>query len=835
MNKVNISIYDDKFDEWIDYTKYTALPFKGADIYDEQLDECELQLERISVKAFTPLSKVKIEIVNTSSAKFSLTQFNKIQARCDNPQNYTFIHNNDGTITVKRLIYMFVANDNAEEKPIGSDKYSHKIYLIELTKLLEGFIGDTITFTNPLGNNYIEDTFTVGTANCYFEYNENFKGVINNQEGFFISAFFPNSFKYSKNGITFPLPKDIRENETLPEKIIFPVEYPNYRADIEYIKNASGENIQFSENSVVLELGTYTIGYHFNSFQIQSDGYSTIYYNLKLTYTFSVYDSLLPPKKWTITDVINRVLETVEPLRIDESPRFYLKGIRYIGELVNLNGNEIVKTYPEFNPNIPDSTAEKLDKILAPEFAFSKMTAREMLQQIGGRIHAEPRLLMRENDNSKYYTVDYDFYGLTKKSHISERPHILSGSSIDINNYCTSLDSSADNLINSLDYAQNVIIEPFIGGYKTVRAEQVAIRMSESDGGAEIETTLPIYLQPQVTVKYNGETYDISAYVFEKTDYDNLSSYDGTFPYAKAYALYYEQGKKNIKGLFFKAPDAVNPVFKKYAISNIIKAVTGENVDFALGNGGINTDALLGLEFQVSYLPIVQQRVKTNKSIVNKGLPRTIAYNQGANSIETRYYGENLKGVISRLGNVEKTYTYALAFISDIPQIGTKFDDTYYITNVAYEILPTYIRCTVALSENFNRHSEYVGINSEKRMWEVSERQALERDYIKTEYLYITASTSINSQAINPLLAIKPLTALLDKTQQKVSLATVKGYTKQLNPIRDYYLAMPVVASSFGNAMTFSFAFEDNCWNFKSAGIKIVPVPLEAERASSHD
>ena len=57
---------------------------------------------------------------------------------------------------------MVVASDNVTELPAGSGKYKHELYLIERTKLLEGYIGQSLTFTNALGKIYATDTWVVG-------------------------------------------------------------------------------------------------------------------------------------------------------------------------------------------------------------------------------------------------------------------------------------------------------------------------------------------------------------------------------------------------------------------------------------------------------------------------------------------------------------------------------------------------------------------------------------------------------------------------------------------------------------------------------------------------
>ena len=550
---------------------------------------------------------------------------------------------------------------------------------------------------------------------------------------------------------------------------------------------------------------TYTVVYAYYAYGITTGEYVATGY-------IGVVDNHLPLKKWTITDVIVRACDLIEPLRYGEKPRFRFDGVVYDDTTGNAVSYEV------------GSQAKKYDKILSPEFAFTKMTFREQMQMVGGFIHGEPRITSFAYDNGKrYYNFSFDEYGGNKLSHIKTlKPYVSAGFSTDINEYCTGLDTSSDNLINQLDWAQGVIVEPFYDGAITMRSENTTMRLQE-DNSTIIPTVYPIYQtggRYKIYVKSipsvgSGE-WDISPYIFEKADYDNLSSYAGTYPFVKAYALYYTQGEKNIKGAFFKSEHAVSSIFSKYALLNIIRAVTGRS------DLDLTPKQLMEVSFQVEYLPVYGARVQTSKSVIIGGIPRNLAYNQSANIVEARYYGENLKGVVARLGNVSMTYTYHLAFLSDIPKAGMLYDENYYISAVSVEILPTYIKCTVALSKDFNRLSQYVGINTEKRMWEVSEKQAFKRDSVLREYLKISQTDNTSDNGVfftSPNIVNQYLFGGLSP----VSAVSVYRWKKDGNLANRNNITLPVIASSLGNAMQFTFAFRDNY----SAGQKVEYVNAE--------
>lgn len=125
-----------------------------------------------------------------------------------------------------------------------------------------------------------------------------------------------------------------------------------------------------------------------------------------------------------------------------------------------------------------------------------------------------------------------------------------------------------------------------------------------------------------------------------------------------------------------------------------------------------------------------------------------LIYNQQSNVIESRYYGENLKGVIARIGNVEKSITYNLARLADIPKAGQMYNDDYYISRFPWSIRPTYIKCTIGLSKDFNRLSQYIGISSVKRFSEVSQNQAIERNLLFREYIVVGKEEDPDSDSL---------------------------------------------------------------------------------------
>ena len=855
---------------WVDYSKYLVAPPKFAQLLDEQLDEATISLKKIRKDIFNPNTICRLTIINTPESIYYSDY--DVRQRAESEVNISY--DVDTKKITEELTQLYViANDSSVETTSGSGTYDHDIYLIELTKIMEGYIGDSITFTNVLGNfrksenikdyakcNYVEETKADTGIGGVFE---------DTISGDFGSWIVKGKFTATNGQIDIPTLEYIRENERLPNGVSFPSTNDaiyDIKSSIKLKDLSTGLETDINSTSIDVKSGNYQLIYKYLAENIQLD----YRHALTLTYTIVVLENRYPLKKITMLDVVNRVCDLIEPLRYGEKPNFRLKGVIYDDK----TGNAI-----DFKKG---GIAEKLDGILAPEYAFSNMNLREMLKQVGGRIHAEPRIkdIKFDEDDKPWFEVDYDFFGSKEKSKISNRQYITVTHKSDINEYCTSLDSTSDNLINQLNWAQGVVVEPFSGGGKTLRSESSAVRLAENDGTC-ISTELPIYqigdrkqvvctyipgvseYDSKITlvednkayfnilhniapsrVKTSGGTFyytrydkekasyyfefydgalgtsvgdvvkvyldkewDIAPYIFEKAQYDNLSSYGGTYPYSKAYALYYTQGQKNIKGLFFKPENVISPVFENYTIINILSSVTGINLkNVVIGQ------YLMELAFRVQYLPIFGTRLKTYKRVIGDGVPRALAYNQSANLVDASFYGENLKGVVARLGNVQKSYTYNLAFLSDIPKIGTKFDDNHYISNIAVEVLPSIIKCTIGLSKNFNRISENIMINTNKRMWEVSEKQAFARKSVIQDYVLI--SQKKQKEDAKSLIYGKNLAHILfnegNPTNKQITNAEIQRYSLNEAYIEPQSINLPVVSSSMGDSMLFGFGFEDN-------------------------
>ena len=733
----------------VNYSKYIVYPVNMQFKLDKSLDEGSIVLKGIPVKLFPQQSDVEIKLNDETEER-----------------KYEFI----------------ISNDFSKAEPVGSGIYYHEIKLVERTKLLEFFIVDSISFNNPLEKNI---------NSIYINPNEVYQHNVGQYTPYLNSNVYKSPLQINSTLIIKSQREIASEWWAENEKTVGgdtnykPALYNGKEVVLQVIVNDNivFETQDFDEDFTLTNLPFGTINIIYGA---GVGGEKMIPYECKIwQYTFRVVNTSANAAKWTIASVIDRVLDLAEPLRYNKTTG--------------------IKDIPRYKLN--EAQHEEFEQILAPEFSFTSDTLREILNEIGEKIHAMPRLIGDE--------IYYDKYGGTEYATVASgallkdcNQCVYEEHSFDINDYATSLDSTVDNLVNRISSDGGVLTEPYLNGYKTLRSESGYIRVTDSN--MIIETLYPIYepVSLEIGFAFLGESYtikkDITSYLYEAAEYENLSSISG----GKSYALYFTQGQNNIKGLNFKDPDAISPALQNYSIINII--CEAANIDLATLLTDIEYPTI---SYRFSYIPIYTARIQQNKPYYIEGNKQyKKAYNQAANLIETRYYGENIKGAIARIGNLQSKATYTFSKIASIPKAGQLFNDDLYISVINISVQPSYIAVTIELSQNWNMLSQYIGIDSKKRYYEVSEKQSVTRISNYTDYIVISDTVKdIDNSFINfaqfPSYILQTLRQT-DENKSRISLAKVYGETESNDKLPAVLL--PVISSAFGNAMVFTFKYADS-------------------------
>lgn len=539
------------------------------------------------------------------------------------------------------------------------------------------------------------------------------------------------------------------------------------------VKSPSGDTLysglyEQSTTLIAESLGTYQVIYTIKHGTI-------IGQTAVMTFTIDVVEAYQMLPQPTITSVCERLLSAGITRRRSEPQKFTLD--------------------PVF--------AAKYADVPSPEFSFTRQTLFEALLTVGGYIHAIPRL----NGN----VVTFDELGGDDEIDLTNFPKQVYCDKVQtINDFCSTIDSPAQNLLNTQDRVRGAITE--LGNdYITVRAEEGEVIVDADT--AIIRTSLPINQIVKLECGFiDGQTDpvgDITPYVYEAAEYDVLSGYWGTYyPYSKGWALRYSQGDNKITGLGFKLnyPTSLESALNNPSIINIIQAVTGIK---------ISSTTINKLAFKVTYVPVVTSRVTQRKPYGDvgganngAGWDNNLVYNQGGNVVESSFYGSKMMGAIARLGNEVEQRTYDFKRYSQLPKCGQKLDGKY-IARVDAEYDITRIRATLTLTKDFNMLSEYVGLNSNIRLYDISEKQSVDRFINYSENIYV--GDDVEKTSTNPILSglWYMMWATLGTQSERISGIMINGLDKDGNGI-GHPVVLPVVSFGFGNSLVFSASMYDN-------------------------
>ena len=535
------------------------------------------------------------------------------------------------------------------------------------------------------------------------------------------------------------------------------------------------------------ETGTYHIKYDGSIEQ------ETAKYEFHADYSLAVFEQIQPKTQPTITSVCERLLSAGVTRRNGIEEQEYI---------------------------LDETFAAEYADVESPEFSFTNCTLFDALAEVGGYIHAIPRLIPRSTRDDTHYKVTFDKLGGNEQAP-NMPPMLYQDHAIDINDWCGTLDCPAQNLCNSENVDRGAITE--LGDdYITCRTEDGQIEINADN--VVIRTSMPIQQLVKLECGFipeysNGNTPvgDITAYVYENAEYSTLSSYWGAiYPYSKAWALCYAQGDNKITGLSFVLQKAtsIGQAFEKYAIANIIEAKTG----ISLSAESLSGKWMRQLAFKVTYVPIVSTRVKQVKpTIYSVEEKNELVYNQGASVAETSYFGEKMRGAIARLGQDVEQRTYDIFSYAQLPKCGQLLDGKY-IARVDTSYDTTKIRTTVTLTKNFNQLAQYVGLNSNYRLYDISEKQSVERFVNYSEKILVGNTTdddyaigrSLIRNSYNMFWKTIYLNDIGSVPEEPTRVAYITPCDSSGNALQQRRVALPVAAFPFGTSLCFSFAFLDN-------------------------
>lgn len=733
---------------WHDLKK-VALPVTDGDTLDETLAEGKFDLKNTSrVKPFKPFTRIRIKKYDGDVYK------GKIQRVAGTTKR-----------TTKRII--------------APKLYDHDVQVLELTKITERIVIGTMTATKWLEHNYDIDS---GNATPTVEKDGPTRSYIiyPSQE--------PEIKMIYKKGDTITVPaSDLFIHALIPASALGATRVQRLKrsgtsaALIE--RTCYGNDRTDGFTYEITENGSYTLETEVEVYGYSSapgvDTTSTITY----TWSFVVYtEKETQPQDWTITAIVQRLLKAGKTRRVGEPQQ-----ITFNAEQADKYAN-----VPYDNP---------------PEFGFTNYTLLDALLQIGGAIHAIPRLQVKdETEDSDDLTYELVFDELGGSEDVTDKmpPFLYEEATYDINDYNGTLDSPAQNLVNSHNLEKSAYTE-FGDQFITMRTETGQVEISADTVAFPVAFNINRALEHYVW--YNGQIVNVTPYLYEMDEYGTLSQLnDSQYPYSTGWALCYKKGTNQITGYNSKLTTAtvLTKPLLKYAIANILKAAAGIDLP--------DTE-LINLAFKTVYIPEVETRITQRKPITTEDDDITLFYNQGANMVEADAYGQKMRGAAARLGQLMTRRTYDFFNFDDIPKVGQLVDGAY-IAQVDCAYYPTKVRVTLTLTPNFNLLSQYVGLNTNYRLSDISKDQVYDRFITYGDALIFGDRGGVANTIITKPTAVYAVKKMLEADESlhipRINTSLWIGYDKNLEKITDSEILRPVMSQPFGTSWAFIASCQDN-------------------------
>lgn len=737
------------------------------------------------------MNKVRVSIGGQDFTKFAtlpLTLQNTLNDTLDSAQ--VSLHNmkrsekfepmTDAVLTVNGVDTAYKVSGDEVLEVFGAGRYSHTVTFIEYTKEAERLIMEAKAFTRPKIPDYSDGQTDV---TVYLWEEDTALGTDGTLIGSDTSSAFASPILKGGGAVAIPAISGILENTLAGYGTNAEASYWH----ITVFRSESLQNVASMEQAGALvytsdssqttereaidlsEPGFYYFRYHFRN---DSKYYSAMW-------QVSVVSNPVARDPYTVRKVVDTLLTVCEPLRVGDDPRYRLEV--KAGQMAVFSQD-------------------------APEFHFSNSrTLWENLREVGKYIHAIPRLVPRVG----YTAVQFDELGGNQNADTSKGRRVSGSASWDISTYASGLETMAANLITAENDAQSTICEPFGKGWKSLRTASETARIQE--GTAHIETAYPIESVSRVLVyfQYGGKVYqgDITPYVFEKADYDLLSSYTGQYPNSKCFALYYARGSQNISGLWYKPNDEVASslnAFQNYAIANICTAATGCSLNI------FKQLTYPDICVRVEYIPTITARIHAYKPDAKSG-GGFLSDGQAANRLSAKALGEHLRGQLAMLPSASKSCAWLFKDAGSIPEPG-KLIDGQYISVVTTRVYPAYCEAQIDTVKGYNELGSYVELPTAFRQYEIPD--SLERFTVLDEFVYISETAeadeadTICSEQLKAAVA-DALDGVTGTIARRVSLASVTT-TDDAGVTIAADVLCPVMSLSVGNAVCFSFRMQDN-------------------------
>ena len=656
-------------------------------------------------------------------------------------------------VDIDGLLFV-VAEDTVTLVRRGTNKlYRHEVELIEPTKILQKRVIPNITVTQPQGDvaNYIytinsinETQFTSGG----FELDNTLTTIPLVETGTSQDTSVLTS-RTLKNTNAY----DIRLRYELENRQQYSVGLlgsgSNTDPDIEINIKVYYGNTEIADKTIPIKgkpANLFEGLFGFTTPAITHIG------GFKVTHTPTTANQTITVKAKTIGDFSSVLEDTgyITNLTLQISQEETNDDKIYLDEVVN----KLLSFHPTFT--LSDEAEVVLSGILSPEFTFQGYTLYDALREVANYVTGI--VYLGEDD---FTTIHFYFYDQDIQKPLTftdeEQSEYLDG-------FADALEINAQNVVRD-DEELYAVKEPANNGFITVRStsEERGVQIRDTDTALFLQQ--PIYRPLKLEVRGLAFTmknssnqdvnipadivWDITEYLVEEERYNTFGSQAdlnnrGNF-INQSNTIYYRQGDNRISGLGFigtlPAGWSITQT-PNYAIHEAILNKAAEfysNLSFGTNYlVNINTNSIHNLEFRLTHVPYSDVRLSLYKD--GKTGENIKYFNEQSNINDMELLGKIAQENANRTGNRTiklKGLTSANEFV-----LGSKIDDKVLV-NYTISRTPTLNKFTAEYAVGYANISDYVGIDSRYRQYEVPVNSVVRRTDKKTQHLQLKTSDTI--------------------------------------------------------------------------------------------
>jgi len=444
---------------------------------------------------------------------------------------------------------------------------------------------------------------------------------------------------------------------------------------------------------------------------------------------------------------------------------------------------------------INQGTGEREGGIDAPQFFFTGMNLREMINAVASYVNAIGRLEEGNNLVFSFYNEVFAALGI-------ETDVIYRTLSNQTKYFTSSVESIIENAVSGDNNERAVVVYPNNDSWITPRANNLQLTDTNFEFRLPypIETMTGVLLRAEIALEYYE--YDFSGFVptvsnnaiiyDPTTDTYHRQVGDGTYVQIEEgreagqievlqvnfttngqtgnfILLYWHVDvseliliKEQWDRLELDAATTNNRRLQNYQINTLFYTIGGKTASngqlggifsgvnaltafyqralhlYGFAVGALNTpEEISNVELRFYYIPYFGTRVRLNKDDVTDHPYNTqMSANQGERIVSAERLLHNIYGMAQRLGQDEIQFKRYYTDLSEVIGLGAITEDNFVVATVQLTYNLNYVMVNYLLSKNFNRFANRIALNQENRPFDISlGSKTINRNLLYNEYV----------------------------------------------------------------------------------------------------